>query len=237
MYNIKYDIEKVIELRDNNKLTWNQIEEKIGVSKETLRKAYKRKLKNLKSTEANPNTAINQKLRGLKRKYSAILEKGGKCQICGYNKNISALEFHHRNPKEKYFTLDIRAFANKRLNLIKVELEKCDLLCSNCHKELHHPQLNISNLENQLKEIEQHRVIFEHNINVYKYICPTCNKEFIGRKNQIYCSNECKYKTKDYPSIEKINKQYDILKSWQKVADFFGLTRKIIQGIRKRNNL
>ena len=76
----QYDINEVIRLRDEEKLQWNQIEEIIGVSGETLRKAYKRTKEGLSSTEANPNNIVNQKIRGLKRKYSAILEHGGKCQ-------------------------------------------------------------------------------------------------------------------------------------------------------------
>ena len=103
----KYDINEVIRLREKEKLQWKQIEEIIGVSSETLRKAYKRKVEGLSATEANPNNIVNQKLRGLKRKYSAILEYGGKCQKCGYHQNLSALEFHHRNPEEKELQLDI----------------------------------------------------------------------------------------------------------------------------------
>jgi 2-keto-3-deoxy-L-rhamnonate aldolase RhmA len=41
----------------------------------------------------NPNNYENQKLRGLKRKYEAILACGGKCTICGYDKNIAALDY------------------------------------------------------------------------------------------------------------------------------------------------
>ena len=47
----EYDIEKVIELRDSQNLKWKEIEEIIGVSAETLRKAYKRKKEGLSCTE------------------------------------------------------------------------------------------------------------------------------------------------------------------------------------------
>ena len=52
---------------------------------------------------------------------------------------------------------------------------------------------------------------------------------------KIYCSEECRWKAKGYPSIEEVNEQYALLKSWEKVAQYFGLTRKIIKGIRNRN--
>ena len=70
-------------------------------------------------------------------KKKAIEYLGGKCKKCGYAKCVNALEFHHRDPSEKEFTI-----ARKRQNYgwdrIKHELDKCDLLCSNCHKEEHY---------------------------------------------------------------------------------------------------
>ncbi len=62
--------------------------------------------------------------------------KGGKCQCCGYNKCIAALDFHHLDPSEKDFSI-----AHKRgssfTEEIKKELDKCVLICSNCHREEH----------------------------------------------------------------------------------------------------
>ena len=43
------------------------------------------------------------------------MKRGGKCEHCGYNANLSALEFHHKNPEEKEFQVDIRAFSNYSL--------------------------------------------------------------------------------------------------------------------------
>lgn len=87
-----------------------------------------------------------QSVKGINRKLLLIREMGGGCSICGYNKNISALEFHHVKSELKEFTLDLRTLSNKSDISIKKELDKCILLCSNCHQELHHPHLNINNL-------------------------------------------------------------------------------------------
>lgn len=79
-------------------------------------------------------------LRQRKLKQLAIDYKGGKCEKCGYNKCNSALEFHHINPKEKDFSiskLKRYSFSNK----IKKELDKCMLLCANCHREIHNENL------------------------------------------------------------------------------------------------
>jgi hypothetical protein len=67
-------------------------------------------------------------------KVSCIKYKGGKCQVCNYNKYFGALEFHHLDPKQKDFTI---ASSNKSFELLKNELDKCTLLCSNCHGEVH----------------------------------------------------------------------------------------------------
>lgn len=84
-----------------------------------------------------------QQARGLKRKISLVKNLGGKCSICGYNKNISALTFHHINPKEKSFQLDLRSLSNRKQTFIDSELTKCILVCSNCHAEIHYPRHNL----------------------------------------------------------------------------------------------
>ena len=95
----------------------------------------------------NPNSYENQKLRGLKRKYEYVMKRDGKCERCGYNKNFSALQFHHIDPSTKKFTLDARTLERKTDEEIIEEFNKCELLCSNCHQELHHPFLILDNYD------------------------------------------------------------------------------------------
>lgn len=66
-----------------------------------------------------------------------------KCCRCGYKKNKSALEFHHPNDDKEFTinTLARRALANKQRLLN--EINKCEVLCANCHREEHNPQLNM----------------------------------------------------------------------------------------------
>jgi hypothetical protein len=64
-----------------------------------------------------------------------LLEYGGnKCVKCGYDKCKEALEFHHREPSGKDYVISKYRSINSR---VRRELDKCDLLCSNCHRELH----------------------------------------------------------------------------------------------------
>lgn len=65
---------------------------------------------------------------------------GGKCVKCGYNKSKRALHVHHLDPKIKDF--NISGSHSRSWNVIKVELEKCVMLCANCHAEEHDLQLN-----------------------------------------------------------------------------------------------
>ena len=71
-----------------------------------------------------------------KVKQMAILYKGGKCIKCGYNNCIGALEFHHLDPNEKEFGISKDGYTKSWEN-IKLEIDKCVLLCANCHREEH----------------------------------------------------------------------------------------------------
>ncbi|MFM2010760.1 MAG: Cronobacter phage [Bacteroidota bacterium] len=70
----------------------------------------------------------------IKNLISSIKQSG--CSVCGYNRCSSALEFHHRDRKEKSFALS-KALIKKTRKEILDEIDKCILVCSNCHKEIH----------------------------------------------------------------------------------------------------
>lgn len=78
---------------------------------------------------------------GQSHKRELILRKGGKCHLCGisYNgKNGAIFDFHHVNPKEKDFNISARLRDNSYIPQdIYDEIDKCVLLCSNCHRQLH----------------------------------------------------------------------------------------------------
>ena len=78
--------------------------------------------------------AVSKRRRRLKE--MAVQLKGGECQICGYNKYIGALSFHHLNEKDKSFDMSTRGLT-RSWGRIKTELDKCILVCENCHREIH----------------------------------------------------------------------------------------------------
>ena len=61
-------------------------------------------------------------------------KRGGKCVRCGYDTYLGALEFHHLDPSKKDFTL---GNADFRLKEAVEEINKCILICANCHREFH----------------------------------------------------------------------------------------------------
>jgi predicted nucleic acid binding AN1-type Zn finger protein len=67
-------------------------------------------------------------------KGEAISYKGGCCVICGYNRCVEAMEFHHTDEQTKSFSISTRMTSFKA---IKDELDKTVLLCANCHREVH----------------------------------------------------------------------------------------------------
>jgi hypothetical protein len=111
-------------------------------------------------------------------KHKLVVYKGGKCQKCGYNKiqYLNAFDFHHRDPSIK--TSDISTFRTSYENLL-LEVDKCDLLCSRCHAEIHEDL-----------EVKKRQKI--------KFIkCPICHKNFKSlRSKRIFCSQSCANKSR-----------------------------------------
>jgi transposase len=72
-----------------------------------------------------------------RRRVKQILveEAGGRCELCGYDRYIGALEFHHVKPEEKSFQLGV-AGLTRSIERMRAEAAKCRLLCSNCHAEV-----------------------------------------------------------------------------------------------------
>ncbi len=66
----------------------------------------------------------------------AVRYKGGSCSQCGYNRCIDALEFHHIDPAQKDFNISSKGYT-RSWERVQEELDKCIIICANCHRELH----------------------------------------------------------------------------------------------------
>jgi len=60
-----------------------------------------------------------------------------KCVICGYCRCVEALDFHHCEGAEKEFTINEMVRAHISFARVKKEIDKCCVLCANCHQEVH----------------------------------------------------------------------------------------------------
>ncbi len=88
-----------------------------------------------KSRKGNGNTQTKAKMRNreLKSYYKKLM--GGKCEKCGYAKSQAVLDFHHVNPADKEASMATLISSNNH-DRILLEIDKCVLLCKNCHMEL-----------------------------------------------------------------------------------------------------
>lgn len=102
----------------------------------TLEEFYDRRGKKGGSVYCKKCSNEESRERARKFKIKCVEYKGGKCEKCGYKKYFGALQFHHLDPSKKDFGLAAvkkHSFDDK----IKLELDKCILVCANCHFEIH----------------------------------------------------------------------------------------------------
>lgn len=83
------------------------------------------------------NNSVYNKLYRNYIKQSVINKYGNTCVICGYNTCYLSLDFHHLNKDDKLFQPSKLLLINKPIEEIFKELDKCILICANCHRELH----------------------------------------------------------------------------------------------------
>lgn len=110
---------------------------KFNVSAGTVKNYCKKNGRGGLTTEekkAKRSEAVQKRRRKIKE--MSIEYKGGCCEKCGYNKCNRALEFHHINPEEKDFGIASNGYT-RSWEKVKEELDKCILVCSNCHAEIH----------------------------------------------------------------------------------------------------
>ncbi len=109
----------------------------------------------------------------IRLKEKLVEYKGGKCERCGYNKCITALEFHHLDPNEKEF--GVGNFEVLSFDKCKKEVDKCILVCSNCHREIHYEEYLKKQQEEEKEEI---KVFTEILNNRDKYDIKHINKSY-----------------------------------------------------------
>jgi hypothetical protein len=185
-------------------------------------------------------------------KEKLIAYKGGKCELCGYNKNCpSAYDFHHRDPKKKEFGIGQKGIT-RSLEKLKKEADKCQLLCRNCHAEVHQEDYKkereatkarhviylkksgnkvVKRDELKTKAIEKTKSESEKPAKIQK-VCEQCGKTFNETKEgQKYCSIKCA--NIDHRKV--IRPDRDVLSKllWEKpteqIGKFYGVSGKAVE--------
>ena len=116
--------------------TADECAKQFNISKSSVIKYTENKRIILTDEERRVNNYEKVKNHRQKIKEKAIEYKGGCCEKCGYDKCKWAFDFHHLDSTKKDFSL------SKNITLswdkVKKELDKCILVCANCHREIHY---------------------------------------------------------------------------------------------------
>jgi hypothetical protein len=158
---------------------------------------------------------------------------GSKCCVCGYDRCVEALEFHHLDPSEKDFRWGKINGNIRGWSTIITEIKKCVMVCSNCHKEVHAGSTIIPDGAQRLDEslISEERLYHK---DVYDK-CPVCNGPKL--KANTTCSVACAkrnktvivdWKDKDIIALMKEHKTY------RAVGELLGLTTSAVYGKYRR---
>ena len=156
-----------------------------------------------------------------RKKLRAINEFGGKCQKCGYDKCITALEFHHLDEKNKS-TTPSHAIMRWSWEKALKELKKCILVCANCHREIHENERGIGDIS-----------LKRDNPALMEKECKCCKKKFIATKSrQIMCSNDCRTlfgRKVKRPTKNKLKQELRSNKSWSELGRNYGVSDNAVR--------
>lgn len=185
--------------------------------------------------------SCKNKVRRLKCKMTAVEYLGGKCQRCGWTGDYAAYEFHHLDPSKKEFT--IGRISNKKWEVVRDELDKCELLCSICHRIEHSERDDPRLLEWAKNQIRPYH--FTDNYERSKQqlgtgVCLFCRENFDKKEpEQLYCNLRCFGKSKKSPN----RPTKEVLESllWEKpttqIALDYGVSDKAIEKWSKQYEL
>ena len=143
------------------------------------------------------------------RKQRIVYAMGGQCALCGYKKNIQALEMHHINPEEKDFTFsNTKEYHN--WEELSSEMKKCILLCANCHREVHYPlEGEVFNLQSSYDETKGKEISLEIQKEKKKteYFCIDCGKKISYKATRCQKCAELHNRIVERPDRETFKKE------------------------------
>jgi len=150
----------------------------------------------------------NKVIKREKLKKELVDYMGGSCIKCGYYKSISALDFHHKDPSKKDFLIsNPKNITNKAL--IYKEVDKCILLCCNCHREEHN---SIEKRKISITHVQKWRIKTKRNmVKSMGGTCQICQKKYEDFQYDFHHIN---------PEEKEFNFSFALRnpKSWEKIS-------------------
>lgn len=189
-----------------------------------------RKGRQIVGSRCKPCRKIQETKKRYRTKQQCIDYKGGSCKKCGFDKHPSALEFHHLEPKEKDF--DISRLGNRNFSQLKSELDKCLLVCSNCHRMIHANyflDLSYDNLFILITEQDKYRnSIEETKIPAKEINFCQCGQQIctISKKCRLCCNKS--QERINWPSTQKLIQMVDEL-NYSVVAKILGVSDNAVR--------
>ena len=171
------------------------------------------------------------------RKTNLVHICGDKCCLCGYNKSIAALEFHHIEPADKNYGISSKGTCrNIRADID--EIKKCILLCANCHREVENGEYDNVDLwqyqvfnEEKAQELIQET---EEKLKLSPRYCSVCGKQITRYSKSGKCPDCARINPNRPPreelkdlifnfSFEEIGRRYSVtgsaVKKWCKALN------------------
>ena len=153
-----------------------------------------------------------------RKKQAAVDYLGGKCSICGYNKCIQSLDFHHVNPANKKYKPSY-IIMRWTWDKVKKELDKCVLVCKNCHGEIHFGMHKVENLKRKI-------------LPILELVCEQCDKKFFTKNcEQKYCNDGCSKIGQRHvlrPSKQELSMDIEQL-SWVAMGNKYGVSDNAVR--------
>lgn len=169
-------------------------------------------------------------------KERAVYVLGDKCQCCGYNQCITALEFHHLDPNEKETNFGDN--ANRSWATTNAEIQKCILVCANCHREIHAGLIDNNELQSSYNSERAAEITQKvEDLKTHKlYYCNTCGIEVSQREHYCPTCAAILRRKVERPQREELKKLIRSLPFTQ-IAANFGVTDNAIRKWCKSMNL
>lgn len=149
-------------------------------------------------------------------KRRAIVYKGGACIACGYSRCVRSLQFHHLDPSQKDYgisTGDTRAWHR-----VRAELDKCVLLCANCHGEVHDDLLDLTpHLHKSPSPGEGRKRVREAGLSIQRQVpggqrnhCQDCDKRISRNASKCgKCASKGRPTKIEWPPLEDLRRMVE----------------------------